>query len=423
MKALVKNQCGFVMPAVMFVMALLTVVGIATLATASDEFKSSNALRRSVEAFYAAEAGAKQVVGNWDATYDTLSSGNTLDLGWQPLPSGSEYRAQISRLDNGGQTVIGIEVIGRPFDAAAGERSLSFLLSAGPGGPLSLGACCNAALTVRGGVELEDDAFIDGTDTPPAIWDADGLCTGPMEDKPGVIAQDANVIELADDSWIGTGIVEDTTINDDTFDNYGDASWQDVKDLATSAIGAFGQETEIHWGGDPASDDNRFGPRYKLVGGEWVCDTDHPLNFGSPNPTSPCYDYFPVVLVQGEVPLIGSGGYAQGVFLLDVQGAAGGELELENGVQFNGLIIGKGCVEVQDDAEFHGAIFVDGEYYNNDLCAPDEPMQMHAGVPRVFYSSCVIQRVLDATGLGAAAGSGGGGVSLLDNRSFSELLR
>ena len=82
MKALGTNQNGFVMPAVIFVMAILTVVAIATLATASDEFKSSNALRRSVEAFYAAEAGAKQVVATWDPMFDTLSSGGTMDLGW-----------------------------------------------------------------------------------------------------------------------------------------------------------------------------------------------------------------------------------------------------------------------------------------------------------------------------------------------------
>ena len=411
------------MPAVIFVMAILTVVAIATLATASDEFKSSNALRRSVEAFYAAEAGAKQVVATWDPMFDTLSSGGTMDLGWQSLPSGGSYRAQISRFDNGGQTIMGIDVIGRPSDPRAAESSLTFLLSSAPGGPLSLGGCCNAALTVRGGVELEDDSFIDGTDTPPGNWDTAGLCTGPTEDKPGILAQDSDVIQLDDDSWVGSDIVEDTTINDDTFDYYGDVTWQDIKDRATSVIGEFGSETAYRWGGDPITDLSRFGPRYKIVDGEAVCDTDHPLNFGSPNPASLCFDWFPIVLVRGEVPLWGAGGYAQGIFILDLQGSNGGEIELENGVRFNGLIIGKGCVEVQDDAQFHGAIFVDGEYYNQDLCAPDEPMQMHAGVPRVFYSSCVIQRVLDATGLGAAAGSGGGEVTLLGSRAFNELLR
>ena len=70
-----------------------------------------------------------------------------------------------------------------------------------------------------------------------------------------------------------------------------------------------------------------------------------------------------------------------------------------------------------------GALFVDGLYANNPLCGSDGPLHMDdmAGAT-ITYSSCVVQRVLAATGLGGQY-TIRRTPELLTTRSFSESLR
>ena len=80
----VADRRGFILPAVLFALTVLMVVGLTAIETSGTERTASNALKQSMEAFYAAEAGATQVLANWDAaSYDTISAGTALDLGWQ----------------------------------------------------------------------------------------------------------------------------------------------------------------------------------------------------------------------------------------------------------------------------------------------------------------------------------------------------
>lgn len=93
---------GFALPTVMFGVAIMSVVVVAAINTASDERRSSRATREATLALYAAEGGLRQVYGSWpSAAVKLLNAGDSLDLGWASLPNKASYRAVIHRVDKG----------------------------------------------------------------------------------------------------------------------------------------------------------------------------------------------------------------------------------------------------------------------------------------------------------------------------------
>ncbi len=108
------NRDGFVLPTVLFSVAIMSVVVVAVLSNASDERRASRAVRESTLAVYTAEAGLRQTYGAWpSAPVKALNPGDSLDLGWQTLPNNEKYRAVIHRMDKGGLQEYNVVVQGR----------------------------------------------------------------------------------------------------------------------------------------------------------------------------------------------------------------------------------------------------------------------------------------------------------------------
>ncbi len=108
------NRDGFVLPTVVFSIAIMSVIVVAMLSTASDERRTSRAVRESTLAVYTAEAGLRQTYGAWpSAPVKAMNPGDSLDLGWQTLPNNEKYRAVIHRVDNGGLQEYNVVVQGR----------------------------------------------------------------------------------------------------------------------------------------------------------------------------------------------------------------------------------------------------------------------------------------------------------------------
>jgi hypothetical protein len=459
------------MPTVIFGTVIMTTIAVAALSTSLSDQRSSRAVRGSLEAFYTAETGLNIIQTELNDTDGALynqvkwlMSGGIVNVDWRELPAGGSYRAEIMRINEweagggpeAGQPYFYVTVVGRDASGQGGERSVSLILTPFPA-TLTLGGCCSAAATVRGKVDVNSGTGISGTDTPPPSWSG-GICDEyPSHDKPGLIVNDPPDLEISSNGYIRSGdtetndaanlvepaVVIDDQMSDDTFDQYGSMTWQDVKNMATKTVGSNNpnEQIKLWYGGDPAVHDTLFGPRYHsesdghghvpddpLLG---TCDTFHPLNFGAP--TGPCANYFPTVLVTGEVEIhnVPSAGpyYMQGMFILNEQNGIGSEFELEDvGGTFAGIIIGRGCVEIQRNAQVHGAVFVDANYFNQDLCwdgsdtAGDDPLQLTDNA-ELHYSECVVQRVLKETGLGEESVDQPGGIHKIASRAFSEVLR
>lgn len=130
------DEGGFALAAVIFVVALLGLLAITSLAMTGDDRGASIGVRQGTQAFYAAEAGANLVLADWDSLqYDTLMAapGDSADLGWQTLSeSGATYHAVVSRIDDGTVKTFDLVVEGRSPGGRGGRQTLAVQLSTFP---------------------------------------------------------------------------------------------------------------------------------------------------------------------------------------------------------------------------------------------------------------------------------------------------
>lgn len=403
------------MPLAFLAFVLTTVAVLAMITMSSDEWLAARSMRESTLAFYAAEAGLNEVRGNMD---DSLFAGlepfGQRQLGWRTLPGGSRYQATIQRWDTSGvQNSYSLMVDGR--SPAGARKTLSVALTGLPPTRYRLGKCCNAPLTIRGEVSLDDGAVVDGRDQVPTGWEED--CPGLAEAKPGMIMRDTTLLDNKDGLILGVPpVVQDNELGDKAFDDFGAITWDSIRALATHVIDGY-PEKKL---------DGISGPRiqasYKSDG---TCNTGDPYNWGSPTPGDPCFGYFPIILIKGEVEL--HNGYGQAVVIVDWDeskppGEKGGEFELETDFTFNGLILGKGCVEIQKKAVFHGAVFVDANYRNQDLCGGDSDYDMNDKKPIIRWSQCAVDRAIVGAGLDRYAESEATPPHPLGSRAFGEVF-
>lgn len=175
---------GFVLPAVLFAMAIMSLLAVMALRTASDEQLSSRALRESAAALYAAEAGVSIVRDAWDkAAVDALASGDSIDTGWNSLSDGAAYRGVIMRGDDTGQRLYTLTVQGRGAAGVGGRRTITVLISEKQqmawamfgrdgmeinGGVINGDVGTNGNLTMSGaGALVEGNAILGGTVDDP----------------------------------------------------------------------------------------------------------------------------------------------------------------------------------------------------------------------------------------------------------------
>jgi hypothetical protein len=413
---------GFVLPVIVFGLMLMSTMAVVALLTAGDEERSSAAMQDSKAAFYAAEAGLQQTFAQWDsfqAATDTLPPGDTLDLGWQTLSGGSSYRPMIMRWDNegGGQAIYVITAEGRGRGAQSGQRRLSWVITAGSGAPgerYRLGECCNAPATVRGDVDMDDETLLNGHDTNPPGWG--DACTNELHDQPGIVMQDTTKLHFSDPDAEIDGVppvVQNSELSDATWDSLGGLAWSDLRSRATKYF-----------------HDSEFRPRPSTkidpVTGETVCKTEDPLNLGSPDPNHPCFNYFPIVVIDDDVTF--EYGYAQGIFILDWNPSThqGSEFDLETDFTLAGIVLGRGCVEPENNSRTYGAMFIDGEYRNYDICNTDLDYDMNDGDATVQWSTCAVDRALLLSGLEEYAEAEfpgeAGGARMLISRSYVEMF-
>ncbi len=159
---------GFVMPAVIFVLAIMSILAVAALRTASDELRASRALREWGAALLAAEAGLNEVWPTCDETLlGSLDPGDSLDLGWRTMPNGAQYRSVIHRIDDaagaewevaapGGQLIYLLVVEGRGAGSWGGQRTLRLVVT-----PTSIFA--PTAIAVGGNLAITGSPTIQGT--------------------------------------------------------------------------------------------------------------------------------------------------------------------------------------------------------------------------------------------------------------------
>jgi len=156
---------GFVLMAVIFSIAIMSLVVIVAFTTSDDERRSARASRESTLALYAAEAGLRATLGNWPAAPTAaLNPGDSVDLGWTTIPNNGKYRAVIQRVDNGGLRHYSVVVSGRRANSYGGQSSILAVVAGE--------SRFKAAITSQGPLSMtgSSNGIIDGYDSDNAPY-------------------------------------------------------------------------------------------------------------------------------------------------------------------------------------------------------------------------------------------------------------
>ena len=411
------NRDGFVLPAVIFTMAILGLLAVAALSTANDEHRASRAIRESGAALYAAEAGAYFVLGTQIDTSGTMlldslagtlaASGDSADLGWDSLPSGAAYHAVLRRMDGGGKNMYLLTVVGRGAGPWGGERLISLALTSSAISIAMTGAFQfggNATIGEGGGFNGGPPVTIDGNDNVPPGWGA--VCDPPGPAMPGLVVPDITAVNFQD----SPNIMGDPAIVEAPFDTLAfDAQFAALLAQATIVFppGQLGDSYQIQPVENPPG----------------VCDTSVNTNWGAPeDPTHPCFDYFPIIYVPDGINFKTQPDHAgQGILLV-----GDGEAQLENGFSWYGLIMAKGDIQVEqgksgcEPANIYGGLYTRNDLGNVKLHGPQwYPANITCNGTEpgssLFYSSCAMKRVGEAL-----AGGGGSALKPIGSRAWSE---
>ena len=170
---------------------------------------------------------------------------------------------------------------------------------------------------------------------------------------------------------------QDSTIVDSTFTNFGDMQWAELVALAkqggkdVTGLGSVVNQTL------PDS-----------VG--TVCRVSTLNNWGDPrDPNAACGGYFPLIYHGGPTLTIQSGGYGQGILLVD------GTLDLRGSFVFNGVIVVQGTFQTQgsgnrifgavmaSNADFDSQSLVGGSVVENSTCAVERAILNNSSLSRV----------------------------------------
>lgn len=376
------DERGTALPTIIVLMVVLGFMTVAALQTTSDDRMAAHNVRESTRAFYAAEAGANLVVAQWDSLqYDTLMAapGDSFDLGWRTLPeNGASYRAVVQRVDNGSTPIYNLKVTGRTAGSWGGQSLVSLALT-------TLAGSINVpgAITITGGglnVGSGGGVVVDGNDNVAPGWAP--ACDPPGGPMPGITTPDSSFVTTSGAPLIAgsPAINEDPSFTSADFNTL----WDQLVPLANKV---YTSQTTIINGTAPV--ENPPG----------TCDTSVMSNWGAPtDPTHPCFDYFPIIHMKNGRIKTANGSSGQGILLVDFNGAGKGDLEMENGYTFYGLILVKGEFELETGAagtapaRVYGGVMVDNKGgIGNSKIWTDSDM---------LYSSCVIKRVSENTGLG-----------------------
>jgi hypothetical protein len=370
-----RDQRGFALAVSIFALVIIGALIVGIFFAARQEMKLGLNSRSSVRTLAAAEAGLNTTVAGWQTgTWNALAVGDSAPIsGTLPAQSGS-YTGWVRRLNS---QLFLIRTTGTDAPASARRSVAGFVRLQ------LIEMNFDAALTVRGNTSVGGSSLLDGRDTPPAAW---GECpTTGLDTLPGIAIPTTSGSSIRAGNVVGDPpILQDPTINDSTFFQFGDLNWNQLAAMAT----------KIYPTGN-------VGPLNGLgaVGTTTTCNTATLDNWGDPNrnaATRGCWNYFPIIYVNGDLKV--TGGTGQGILLVS------GDMEISGGAEFYGPAIIRGHLKSTGT----------GGHFNGGVLAANVDMESNTvlGNTLIRYSSCAVATALRGSSPGR----------LLRERSWAEVF-
>ena len=365
-----KKKRGFALPVAVFALVIVGVITTGAFFIARQEGRIGVASEYAGMAFFLTEQGLVDLMGGWNRELfaalpswgDTTVTDNYPGLG-SVATRVTRMTDYLYFVDADGTVTRG----GAMRSGASRRVGVTIRLVTADIAP-------PAALTTRGPTSLTGTAEVHGEDEAPPEWG--GLCTGSLENKPGILTDNASQVSTQGAAEI-TGdpaVAEDASIVDSTFTHFGDLTWDDLTGMANIRLSG-GNLTTL------APD--------STVTGACRAGQAFPTNWGNPeNPGAACSDWFPVIHITGDVN-IQSGGVGQGLLLVD------GDLDLRGNFLFYGIIIVQGSLATQgqgnrvlggvmaSNADFDSQAITGGSVVTNSTCAVRRAILNNSGLTRV----------------------------------------
>jgi hypothetical protein len=362
---------GFALPAAVFALVVVGVLVTGGILLATQESRIGQATERGSQAFYVAESGMNTVLSTYSPGASTLTVWGSTDSISGTSPQG-DWDAEVRRVDDRLFFVVTTGNVPAPVGSEA-SRTLGVLARV-----LTVELAPPAALVTRGNVSVRGSAQIRGEDQNPAGW-GPALCPEPLQDLPGVITDVSTPPRTVttQGSAVVSGVpqahVQDPNLNAESFQEFGDSTWEDLTAIATIQL--------------PGGNHNNMGPTLTASG---ACNYADPLNWGDPNdPSGACGAYFPIIHIAGDASLQ-SNGRGQGILLVD------GDLDLRGSFHFYGIIIVQGQFGVQGGGQ--NAPRVSGGVMSANLAILGDTLvdgqQSFVGSSIVRNSRCAVRRAV-----------------------------
>lgn len=357
------DRNGFALPAAIGGLVIVGVLVTAGFYMARQEVRIGVASKHAAMAVSIAQTGANEIMANWngyqvgkiplggDSTIvDTLDSGI-----WSVTVSNLNNRLYL--LDARGEVTEG-GVMWAGANRRVGIMTRLLLADIDP----------PAALTTRGSTTLSGGARVYGKDADPPEWD--GYCSGILEDKAGITTTDTTSLSKLGKALVSGDppVQEDPTLSDSTFNNFGDVDWDQMVKLAKA----------------DGKDVTSLGSSVATVLPDSIgslCRMMTLTNWGDPrDPAAACGSYFPLIYHAGPLLTIQSGGFGQGILMVD------GTLDVRGDFVFYGVVLVQGTFSTQGSGNrIYGAVMASNALFDS---------QSLVGGSAVQQSTCAVQRAI-----------------------------
>ncbi len=363
MKKHIDNERGIAL--LMSIIAIVVVggllIGVATSARLENRQAQNTAAM--AQALAVGELGLNEVIADFNSGgWNALGIMEAAEVTGGSMDGAGSYTGTVTRLN---QILYLVNITGASARGGARQRLGSFVKMA------SLDIDISAAARGGGGggqAVVKAGVTVSGRDMIPAGWGA--ACSSSLEDKPGIEWKDNELVVVEPGGTLDGAppLVEDPTINETNLFEWGNLNYDDLAAMAAIEIPS------------PSVASGQINPQ--VAGGECI---EAPWeNWGAPeDPSSPCFDYFPIIHRPGPLTLTSGTGGGQGILLVD------GELTIEGNFHFYGLVIVKGEIQMKGDVQITGAVIAGAQLQS-------EPGDL------IQYSQCAVARAL-AAGAGSTA--------------------
>ncbi|MDP3911517.1 MAG: pilus assembly PilX N-terminal domain-containing protein [Gemmatimonadales bacterium] len=365
MTSIRQDERGIALAVAIFALVIVGALVAGAFFAGTQEQRVGENSRRMQQSFGVAEVGVAQQVATWDPQTRNITPvypGGSVSLTDAPSVSGV-YGGRILKLND---NLYLIDIMAQDSAsrsgrlARGGARQRIGLLTR----VMPLQIDIEASLTTQGGANLSGNAVVDGADhTPPGWTDCDAPDTAQAGIRVnGPVTTSGNATVTGDPE-----VMQDPTLNDSTFTQYGDVNYAQLTARATLVVQPANMTTQ---------------PTLLADG---TCNKGDFRNWGDGiNQNAPCSNYFPIIYIPGSAGKTTLNGIqGQGILLVD------GDLEVQGSYEFFGIVIIRGSLKTAgggtSDAHFWGGVMAQ----NVDL-----DLQNLSGKATLNYSKCAILQAL-----------------------------